>query len=335
MRSLLLLLLTMLTDISFSQSVVYENIFFIKENGKNYLNYYTIRTDYYSYNLYIGKDTEPEKDYQYIYPNYYEVDTESNENNNIIQFDQGSYAILTQGTLGSRLNIGDEGIFTFKNSSEPDSEGRFGHWNKPVNFEQFVYVWVLPKNFEFVDYKCNNEGDWVIRQNTLSYFGYDVNNLAFTIRYKPVSLSTYSAVKDDLKSVDEENISVENVSSGVNISIGDKLLFPSGSAVVSEEGKKLLATISKSIKESGTKKVIISGHTDNVPIKTSKFPSNWDLSAARALSVIYILSDNGVNEGILELRAFGPYKPVASNNTDKGRAKNRRIEILLSSDSSN
>lgn len=334
MKTITLFTLALMASVSFSQSVIYENIMFIKEDGVSYINYYTARTDYYSYNLYIGKNTKPEQDYQYIYPNYYELDTESNERSNIIHFDQGSYAIMCQDSLGSRLTINKDGIYTYTNSSEPDAEGRFGYWNRPLNYEQFVYVWVLPKNFEFVDYICNNEGDWVIRQNTLSYFGYDVNNMVFTIRYKPVYLSSLSQLQNDLKGVSSEELLVENIVSGVNISIGDKLLFPSGSAIVSSQGKQLLATISKSINASKAEKVIISGHTDNVPIKTDKFPSNWDLSAARALSVINILQDLCVDEAKLEMRAYGQHKPVASNATEKGRAKNRRIEILLSSEGS-
>jgi chemotaxis protein MotB len=73
----------------------------------------------------------------------------------------------------------------------------------------------------------------------------------------------------------------------------------------------------------------IEGHTDNRPIKKSGWKSNWELSTARALSVLHYLSDKGVSEPRLAAIGYGEYKPVASNDTREGRQKNRRVEIVI------
>ncbi|MFH0895669.1 MAG: OmpA family protein, partial [Bacteroidota bacterium] len=74
---------------------------------------------------------------------------------------------------------------------------------------------------------------------------------------------------------------------------------------------------------------VISGHTDNVPISTDKFPTNWELSSGRALSVVHYLISKGVDPTVLRGEAFGEYHPVSPNDTDAGRSMNRRIELTI------
>jgi chemotaxis protein MotB len=113
----------------------------------------------------------------------------------------------------------------------------------------------------------------------------------------------------------------------------DKILFPSGESAISPEGLKVLERIGNILKNAQGKAVRVEGHTDNVPIGgnlKSKFPTNWELSTARAVNVIRLLQEKvGMDPKRLEAAGLGEYRPVAPNDTREGRAQNRRIEIYL------
>ena len=113
----------------------------------------------------------------------------------------------------------------------------------------------------------------------------------------------------------------------VNI-VTDKVLFDTGKAQLRPEGLLVLDAIAPSIKPLPNR-VAIEGHTDNVPIKTAEFPSNWELSQARAASVLQRVIYDGVDEARLSLAAYGEQKPIDTNATDAGRAHNRRVAIVL------
>lgn len=118
---------------------------------------------------------------------------------------------------------------------------------------------------------------------------------------------------------------------GINLNLSDKILFPSGSASLNKKGTELLKKVSQRLKENKYK-VLVSGHTDNIPIRgslTKRYPTNWELAGARATSVVRLLEQNGVSSSLLTASSYGSTKPVASNDTEEGRALNRRIEIRL------
>jgi chemotaxis protein MotB len=113
------------------------------------------------------------------------------------------------------------------------------------------------------------------------------------------------------------------------VDLVDKILFDSGSAELSARGKEVLARMGAVLGKVDDKQVQVSGHTDNVPI-AEKFPSNWELSVTRAVNVVRFLSETAkVPPKRLMAAGFGSHQPVASNGSPAGRARNRRIEILL------
>jgi len=90
-----------------------------------------------------------------------------------------------------------------------------------------------------------------------------------------------------------------------------------------------VAGILKNVKD---KQIIVEGHTDNVPISSflaSKFPSNWELSSARAISVVRFLQQNGIDPSFLGATGYGEFRPISPNDTEDNRAMNRRVEIIL------
>jgi chemotaxis protein MotB len=109
----------------------------------------------------------------------------------------------------------------------------------------------------------------------------------------------------------------------------DKLLFESGSATLQQAGQPLLAEIVQLLNVDRTHPIIVEGHTDNVPISTAAFPSNWELSTARATSVVRYLIARSISAGRLGAAGYAALDPVASNSTAAGRARNRRVDIVF------
>ena len=107
------------------------------------------------------------------------------------------------------------------------------------------------------------------------------------------------------------------------------ILFPSGKADLSEEGQTTLTEVAAVLSQIADREFQVAGHTDNVPIKTKKFKSNWHLSAARGVSVVEFLQENSVAPTTLSAAGYSEYQPTASNDEDEGKAQNRRIEITL------
>ncbi len=113
------------------------------------------------------------------------------------------------------------------------------------------------------------------------------------------------------------------------LTIGESISFPPGQDRLMDTIKGPLGKIAKLITSQYTYQVIVSGHTDNTPIHTRKFPSNWELSLGRAMQVARFLMANGVDPHGISVEGFGPYRPVADNLDALGRKANRRVEISL------
>lgn len=126
-----------------------------------------------------------------------------------------------------------------------------------------------------------------------------------------------------------QDLSVFKKNGKVYVRMSEKLLFPSGSAVVNKKGKEALGKLAQALNENPDIDIDVEGHTDTVPISV-KFPDNWALSTARANSIVRILiNDYHVNPERLTASGRSQYDPVADNETPEGRAKNRRTEIIL------
>ncbi len=117
---------------------------------------------------------------------------------------------------------------------------------------------------------------------------------------------------------------------GLLLTIRDNVLFPSGSSEVRPEDLKTASEISDLLIMSPPRNIVISGHTDNVPIKNPQFESNWELSVMRAINFMKILLKNDkLDPAWFSAKGFGEFQPIASNDSAAGKAKNRRVEILI------
>ncbi|GIN23216.1 MAG TPA: flagellar motor protein MotB [Bacillus bacterium] len=128
----------------------------------------------------------------------------------------------------------------------------------------------------------------------------------------------------------EDKFSTSLTSEGLLIRINDSVLFKSGSADVRESDKKTANELAALLEMELPRSVIISGHTDNVPIKNSEFQSNWELSVMRAVNFMKVLlEDEKLDPRLFSAKGFGEFQPIADNNTAKGREANRRVEVLI------
>jgi chemotaxis protein MotB len=138
-------------------------------------------------------------------------------------------------------------------------------------------------------------------------------------------------LRNALLGFNSDELSVEIKNGKVYVSMSDKLLFKSGSAAVEAKGKEAIKLLAGVLEKNQDIDILIEGHTDNVPIKTAVYRDNWDLSVARATSIVRILTDEyKITPTRLTASGKGEFWPRATNETPEGRASNRRTEIILS-----
>jgi chemotaxis protein MotB len=163
--------------------------------------------------------------------------------------------------------------------------------------------------------------------------GTDEKRTAIIEGIRPVNYDDVR-IEKDLKSVYEkfdrtEGIDIKRDERGVTISFGDSVLFETGSPDINPDARRLLSSVEPIMRKTGNQ-IIIEGHTDNVPIKGRRYPSNWELSVARATGVlVYYLREHKLDPSRFSAAGYGEFKPVASNSDPAGRARNRRVDIIF------
>lgn len=131
------------------------------------------------------------------------------------------------------------------------------------------------------------------------------------------------------KLADTGTLTVKIIDGKMVVSLGSDVLFGSGSAKLSAAGMEAVKEVTNQLKNISDKRYQIEGHTDNVPIATAVFPSNWELASARALNVTRAMIDAGMPAARVSAASYGDTTPVASNETAEGKAANRRIAIVV------
>lgn len=129
--------------------------------------------------------------------------------------------------------------------------------------------------------------------------------------------------------IDSGQLKVKILGGRMIVELASDILFDSGSAELSPDGKKALQGVGAVLATVPDRAFQVEGHTDSVPIKTAQFPSNWELGAARAITVVNALKEGGVPSERLSAASFSEFRPVATNDSKEGKASNRRIEIVL------
>lgn len=164
------------------------------------------------------------------------------------------------------------------------------------------------------------------------------NELARDVQAKGEELAklkgTYDELKEKMKAeIAKGEIRLSQAGGRLKVDMVDKVLFESGDADITKRGEEVLARVGAVLARVENKQIQVSGHTDDTPISSrlvGTYPTNWELSTARATRVVRFLQEKGgVPARRLVAAGYGPYHPIASNNTLSGRSRNRRIELLL------
>lgn len=167
--------------------------------------------------------------------------------------------------------------------------------------------------------------------NKIEMTAEEIEQLALAEDYKELA-----AIQDKVKAYIaernmEDKLEAELTSKGLVLKIKDGVLYRSGSADLSEESQTIAEEIGKLLVTDPPRSIFIEGHTDNIPSTSDKFPSNWELSSARAINFMKILLENNdLDPTKFSATGFAEHQPIASNETAEGRAENRRVEVLIS-----
>lgn len=145
---------------------------------------------------------------------------------------------------------------------------------------------------------------------------------------------TYGELIDKMRSeISRGEITISELQGKLTVNLVEKILFDSGSAEIKSGGKEVLSKVGTILNEVKDKEIRVEGYSDNIPISPrlqSIYPSNWELSSARAISVVHFLRNTlGVPGERLSASGFAEFRPIADNSTPEGRAQNRRIQIIL------
>lgn len=134
--------------------------------------------------------------------------------------------------------------------------------------------------------------------------------------------------------IQQDMLAIRRTDSGVEIELRTDILFPSGSATMAPKATAVLQQLADTLKPLSFP-MRVEGHTDNRPINTAQFPSNWELSAARAATVVHLFMERGVDPSRLAVIGLGEFRPVADNATEEGRNMNRRVLVVILSNGAN
>lgn len=204
--------------------------------------------------------------------------------------------------------------------------------------------WVYGEQLREQAFELDEKNHEVVLENERlkEHVGYLTGRLEEEIakisREKEDEMARVRATHDEMlkamqKEVEQGQVKITQLADRLSLNIVDKILFPSGEDQISEQGKEVLKRVGTVLKQAKDKTIRIEGHTDNIPIAKplkARFPSNWELSTARATNVVRFLQDEAkIDANSLEAVGMGEYHPLASNKTPAGRSQNRRIEIIL------
>ncbi|MDJ0847034.1 MAG: OmpA family protein [Myxococcota bacterium] len=160
--------------------------------------------------------------------------------------------------------------------------------------------------------------------------------LASEVEQQQAKLSKMQGTYDELmgkleKELESGQVEIQQLREGIRVNLAQEILFPVGSAELDEQGREVLTRVSSTLVGAGHR-IEVEGHTDDRPIGGSLaqvYPTNWELAGARAARVVRLFEEAGIEGSRLSAVSYGPKAPVASNDDEEGRARNRRIEVKL------
>ncbi len=323
--------------------IVGEQIVIIENSGTNYISFVTIRTPFDNTGWSLEKNIKLDEfldNFLYLNPIKYNWDDKSSPLYNYFTFSKGSYGTIIKGSFENGISIKNnetfsikDGIYSYKNEDGvKELNGNYGFSYEQYGFSHLTYAWILPQDWEFFNYKSENNGKWYLRNNTLIFIGKNVNNLVFNIEYKRKNSGSLKKVIKELELDKNNDIQAREIDHGLQIIFGEKIFFSPGKVDLTPTGKTTLDKVVTLMYKNPNFNLQIHGHTDNVKFKGNqgKISNNWELSVFRSLSILnYFTQEKSLPGKRFEVRGYGEYRPIVPNDSPAGRAKNRRIELFL------
>ncbi|AMO58031.1 flagellar motor protein MotB [Endozoicomonas montiporae] len=206
-------------------------------------------------------------------------------------------------------------------------DGSECHGNLCSMDENIIAV-VIPKRFNVLSYDSSVNGNWKVVDSTYTFYSKNVKGASVELILEDQFAIIYSQIFDDMSTFD--GIEVENEGDQINVVMPMDNVFGSGSTHLNNEGKDWVKQLAQTLSTIQYQEVRVEGHADSIPVRAgSIYPSNWELSAARAAMALRLLKEQGVPGSKLVAVGYGDSRPVASNANVDGRAQNRRIAFSI------
>jgi flagellar motor protein MotB len=186
---------------------------------------------------------------------------------------------------------------------------------------------VIPRRFKVTQYGGSPRGTWKIVDNTLTYYARNVKGSRVEVDFEDRYAATYDTVNASMEKL--KGVEVRNVEGSIKIIMPMDNVFSSGSVVMSPQGSSWVKSLAGALKGAAVREIRIEGHADNAPIRSTVFPSNWELSSARASQVARVFLAEGLPAQKLMAAGYADSRPIAEGDSPEARARNRRIEFTV------
>jgi flagellar motor protein MotB len=316
----------------------YETIGFIGDDLETGLVYKNVRYSSFGKKGWIFGENYNRNNLSYIKPDGYTWSKEKYEGKQKDKLTFGNtnnYAFLERVNLKNDLSL--QRMKDNKNEwyLEVDGGACVG---ENCNLDECIISVVIPKKFKISSYESleqksdkyeyNKDANFKIIDNTVTLYTKNIKGAYMRLWIQDLTSTSeiYNDVSQSLEKFSE--ISVYKTDTETKIVMPMDNVFASGKAESNQTGKEWLAALSSTLKNKNYKEIRVEGHTDNIPIK-GIYPSNWELSSARASSSVRFMIENGMDTNKIVAIGYADTRPLVDNNSDDNRAKNRRVEIII------
>jgi flagellar motor protein MotB len=186
---------------------------------------------------------------------------------------------------------------------------------------------VMPKRFKVRKYEARVAGNWKVVDNTYTFYARNVKGAAVTLEFEDSHAAMFDRVNATMAQL--QGVEVRNVEGTIKIVMPMDNVFAPGGVTMRAQGATWVKSLAQSLKGAAVREIRIEGHADSTPIKSAVYPSNWELSAARAAQALRVFLGEGIEASKLMAAGFADSRPLSEGDSTEARAKNRRIEFTV------
>lgn len=302
----------------------HETVFFVADDLSSATTYFNRRTDANGDSSFLFPPIYDRNLVLYARPENYRWQPNSSQGENFLQLlfpNTSSYAFL------QRLSNRDVFLESRGPTSYTLKVGGNECFGDGCLLDENIISVVVPKRFKVTQYGGSPRGTWKIVDNTFTYYARNVKGARVEIDFEDRYAATFANVNTSMAKM--KGVEVSNVEGTIKIIMPMDNVFASGSVAMSPQGISWVKSLAAALKGAPLREIRIEGHADNAPIQSTVFPSNWELSSARAAQVTRAFLAEGLPAQKLMAAGFADSRPIAEGSTPEARARNRRIEFTV------